>query len=250
MSLRPIKVTAILSTPLASEPPMLDSLCELAMCGKMKAVIETDATGRHTFPLVPAGQPVPIECLGKIPIPIQRVWIDDLPIPRCSSPIIPLPASDTHGHYHKKFEVEHASILKPSERTKIAASGGRFKSFRLPLRLRVVDRVVWFASLKTYRSRGKHRYGPARLRQLLNKNILAIGKKTSFGYGRVQEWIVEPMDEDWSWFAPSEHGPVLMRPLPASVELPKDIQGSRLDFGAITSPYWQQSLWRERVVPC
>lgn len=239
--IRPVKVTAILSTPLASDPPMLDALCELAMCGKMKAVIETDKTGRHTFPLVPAGQPVPLEDVGKIPIPIAREIVDGLPIPRSSSPIIPQPQSDTHGHYHKKFEVEHATLLKPSERTKIAASGGRFKSFRLPLRLRVVDRIVWFAGIKE---------SPARLRGLLKKRVLAIGKKTSFGYGRVAEWIVEESDADYSWFAPSEAGPVLMRPLPASMECPKNLQGSRLDFGAVCGPYWQQSLWRERIVPC
>jgi hypothetical protein len=220
---------------------MLDSLCELAMCGKMKAVIETDETGRHTFPLIPAGQPVPIDYLGKIPIPIDRVWVDGLPIPRCSSPIVASVASDKHGHYHKKFEVEHTTILKPSERTKITASGGRFKSFRLPLRLRLIDRVVWFAAIKTSQSD---------LRRLLKKNVLAIGKKTSFGYGRVSEWIVETADDDFSWFAKSDGGPVLMRPLPTTMKLPKSLQGSRLDFGAVCGPYWQQDLWRERVVPC
>lgn len=239
--LRPVKVTAVLSTPIASDPPMLDSLCELAMCGKMRSVIETDRTGRHSFPLIPAGQEVPIEHLGKIPIPIHRERIDGLPIPLCSSPILPRPESDTHGHFHSKFEVEKAYLLKPKERTKIAASGGRFKSFRLPLRLRVVDRIVWFAAIKSE---------PSRLRCLLRKHILAIGKKTTFGYGRVREWIVEPCESDTSWFADSEAGPVLMRPLPLGDHLPHDLIGSRIDFGAVCGPYWQQSLWRERVMPC
>lgn len=241
MGLRPVKVTARLSTPLASDPPMLDALCEIAMCGKMRAVIETDRTGKHTFPLVPAGQPVPIEDVGKIPIPIDRVRVGGLPIARASSPIIPEPESDTHGHYHSKFEIEHANLLTEKERTKITPGGGRFKSFRLPLRLRVVDRIVWFAGIKD---------SPSRLRGLLKKHVLYVGKKTSFGYGRVLEWIVEPTDDDWSWFAQSDEGPVLMRPLPVEAKLPKGLLGSRQDFGAVCGPYWQQNLWRERVVPC
>lgn len=241
MSLRFVKVTAKLNSPLAGDPPMLDSICEVAMCGLMLSVQETDRTGRHTFPIVPAGQEVPLQDLGKIPIPIARDVIDGLPIPRASAPIIPVPKHDTHGYYHKKFEVEHASLLKPKERTKITASGGRFKSFRLPLRLRTIDRVVWFAAIKQ---------SPSELRKLLKKRVQAIGKKTSFGYGRIKAWIVESCDSDCSWFADSEDGLVLMRPLPLGSHLPKNLVGSRPDFGAVCGPYWQQNLWRERVVPC
>ena len=74
--------------------------------------------------------------------------------------------------------------------------------------------------------------------------------RLSDGYGVVREWTVERIDADLSWFAPSEVGPVLMRPLPVGPWLPDNLTGARRDFGACVPPYWHPERYGEIVVPC
>lgn len=237
--MRTVKVTAILSSPLGSDPPMLDALCEFAMAGKMGSVISSSNGHRHACPLVPRGQQVSREAVGKVPIPIARSLVDGLPIPHASSPICSSIEADRATHYTSQYPIAQTGLLRPKELTKIVTGGGRYKSFRLPLRTRLIERVVWFAAL---------REKPSRLRGLLS-SVHGLGKKQGYGYGAVAEWLVEPLDDDWSWIAPSEAGPVLMRPLPISAA-PKGLLGCRRDFGGVVGPYWQREFWRERVTPC
>lgn len=219
---------------------MLESVCEFLMAGKIKAIQESSNGHRHKYEIQPPGQPLPREAIGKIPIPIKVQWINGLPIARSSSPIVSVAKSDGVSHYASQFPVDSATLLTSKEQTKIVSSGGRFKSFRLPLRTRSVDTVVWFAVCRSK---------PSRLLGLLRK-CEAIGKKTSYGYGTVSEWSVEPVEADYSWFAESTDGLVLMRPLPLYDDLPDDLLGSRVDYGAVCSPFWQRNLWCERVTPC
>lgn len=148
--------------------------------------------------------------------------------------------SDTHGHYTSMFPLSKTEYLSESERTKIMQSGGRFKSFRLPLRMRMIERVVWFASLKEQLSD---------LRKLLKK-VHHLGKKASQGHGVIAGWDVEPIDHDLSWYAPSNSGPVLMRTLPRDMDHPKGLIGYQASFGGCVGPYWQRDFWREIIEPC
>jgi hypothetical protein len=249
VSLRPVKVTAVLSAPLGGDAPMLDALCESVMAGRMGAVAASSGGHRHGYTRHARGQDVHDDAPGKIPIPVAREWIDGLPVPRCSSPVLPVAACDRATHYASAFPIDKTGLLAPRELTKVTASGGRFKSFRLPLRTRLVDRVVWFAALRPKR-KGQAASSPmAQLRKLL-RQVHGIGKKDRHGYGTVAEWLVEPIDDDLSWFAPSEAGPVLMRPLPVTAELPDGLLGCRRDYGGVCGPYWQRSFWVERVTPC
>jgi hypothetical protein len=240
---RPVKVTAKLAGPLGGpQPPYLDSLCELALAGRAKSIQESSGGHRHDYPLVPRGQPVPREALGKLPIPIKRIHVAGLPVPRASSPIIPSPTSDHAAYYTSAFPLGRSDQLTEKERTKISPGGGRFKSHRLPLRLRVVPRVVWFAVLNDR---------PGRLRSLLKREIRFLGKKSSQGYCQVTEWLVEPIEEDYSWYAGCDDlGVVLMRPLPAEMDHPPGLCGYRRTFGGCVGPYWQRDFWTEILEPC
>lgn len=238
---RPVKVTCVLATPVAGlQAPYLDSLCELIMARKMKSIQESSNGHRHMYDIQMRGQPIPLDGVGKIPIPIARRNVDGLPIPRCSSPILVDVVSDHASHFTSAFPIEKYEYLHEKERSKVRQSGGRFKSFRIPLRMRLVDRIVWFAVLRDQMTV---------LRRLL-KQIHHIGKKSSQGHGIIKEWIVEGVDNDYSWYATSGDGTVLMRPLPADMDHPSDLIGYRKTFGGFVGPYWQRDFWREIYEPC
>lgn len=223
-----VKVTAHLAGGLAGDPPKLDALLEAVMaphCGKA-------ASGRK----LDRGSPAPEQ--GEIPIPLQRRRLGPWLVGLCSDPIPGPVLADGHDHVAKRINPDGASLLDPAERRKIATSNTWTKSYRLPLRVRLVDRVVWFADAD-----------PKNLRRTL-KRCRAIGKKTAIGHGRVTEWTVEPIAVDLSWFAATDDGPLLMRTLPVGPWLPDGLTGFRPDFGAAAPPYWHPSRFTEIVVPC
>lgn len=246
---RPIKVTAVLNGPVGGEVPMLDALLECVMSRRMRTVWESSNGHRHYTRLAGSGAEPPqmrgVKVVpGAIPIPIMRRHVAGFahPVPLCSSPIY-LTANDRHEHYARRFDVS-PDLIGEKDRRVFQAASGEFKSFRLPLRTRLIDRVVWFCAGRT----GNARAPMKEIRRLL-REIKYLGKKTSQGYGEVAEWIVEPADEDWSWFAPSPVGPVLMRPLPPAV-VPADVVGARPWFGGIVPPYWMAEAFADGMVPC
>lgn len=214
-----VRISAACCSPIAGGPPMLDAVLEWAMSGL--------AYGQEIRP-------------GLIPIPIKRRKVEgyEWPIPLCSSPIF-LTDSDGVEHFSRRLEIE-PDLMRESAHRRVCSTGGEFKSYRLPLRVRSIARVVWFAVSVD---------NPARIRKEL-REVHAIGKKTSMGYGRVSDWSVEIVDADWSWFAPSPAGPLLMRPLPATAPLPAGLTGYRKFYGSPVPPYWHRPAYTEIVEPC
>lgn len=223
---RHVRVTAWLSSQLAGDPPMLDALLEDLMARHHSQLLRIDRGQRAPEP-------------GSIHLPMLRGAIGGVSmIPRCSSPIVQT-STLRHEHFAKRIGVENADMLRDDSRLVVAVGNSWTKSYRLPLVVRNVDRVVWFCG-------GSKR---DTLYSLLRR-VPAIGKKRSQGFGRVARWQVEWCDHDYSWFAPSAGGTVLMRPLPACDELPKDLVGCRPDFAACLSPYWHPDRFREVLIPC
>jgi hypothetical protein len=239
MSMRPVKVTAHLAGPVVLSPdgrlPHLDAVCEFALAGKLRTIAES-SRGRHRYDaLRPRGMPVAEP--GQIPSPFVRERIDGLPVSRVSFGVAA--GREDVAHFGRAFPMERAGLLAEDQRIKIATTGGPYRSFRLPLRLLHCGRIGWFAAL---------RERPGVLRHVL-KQIDAVGKKTAHGWGRVARWEVEPVDEDLSWYAPAEAGPVLMRALPAVI-VPEGTVGARRTFCGVVAPYWQRDFWREAMEPC
>jgi hypothetical protein len=158
-----------------------------------------------------------------------------------------VPTHDGREFVNKKLATEFAELLRPDARITVATTGGMFKSYRLPLRIRSVERVVWFCECRQKRDSGT---APMTWLRKLLKQVWAIGKKTADGYGRVAEWIIEPCEHAPAWFAESEAGPVLMRPLPFGDWLPGNLVGCRRDYGSPCPPYWMRNLYTELVTPC
>lgn len=224
---------------------MLDAILEYVMSRRMGSVLASSQGERHLtrtalHPDLPVNP-------GAIPIPIDRRRVSGFPwpIPCCSSPIF-LAKHDGVDHYTRRPDFE-PELICSGNRNVFYTGMGEFKSYRLPLRIRVIDRIVWFAMGRgRTRDRG-HAGGASEVRKLLRK-VSHIGKKNSQGYGRVNEWKVEIQEDDWSWFAPSDGGKVLMRPLPLSAV--GNAVGFRRWFGAVVPPYWMPEAFTDSAVPC
>lgn len=217
-------VKARLGSPLAGDPPMLDGL------------LVDQLAGAQGFGRFGRSDPIPP---GEVGVPIGRGRFGGVSVPLASSPIFAATAgTDRHEYYVKKLSVENAGLLAPDRRLKISVSGGDFKSYRLPLRVRIVPVVAWFA------------VGDRKRTLAVLRRIASIGNKRSQGYGRVAEWTIDRIDADWSWFGPSDHGAVLMRPLPAAGPFPADLIGARPDFAACLPPYWHPDRFMEVLAPC
>lgn len=220
----PLKIVAYLDGPFAGAVPKLD------------AIVEYCAAAHHPNGL-PRGTPIPREQVGTLPIPLVRREVCGYRVPACSAGIIAVPLVDTHEHFCRSIASEDFSDC--NQRIKIATTGGEHRSYRLPLRIRLVPSIVWFAV----------GWRAPLLKEL--RGVTAIGKKPSHGFGRVQSWEVTEWEHDWSWFAPVDGGTLLMRPLPAETpNLPADLVGYRKWHGGVVPPYWQQDLFCAMVEPC
>lgn len=219
------RVTAILSSPLAGDPPYLDAILEHEMAqrhGKAQMLRRSD----------------PVPPVGSVHLPCLRGEFGGVRgIPRCSAPTLP-PVKSRHEYYAKRIGVEYAELLSPESRRIVAMGNSWTKSYRLPNNVRTVDRVAWFVGGSKRRS----------LKSLL-KTVDSIGKDRSHGYGRVSEWLIEEVEHDWSWFADVEQGRLLMRVLPWADELEQCIGWKRW-FGGFAPPYWHPGRIMEVAVPC
>lgn len=231
MIFRPLLVTARLSSPLAGEAPLLDALLEWSLSPYFAGREKAQEPG---FKITRAG---PCPEMGAIPIPLKRTRLGPWLVAHSSSPILPA-CRETVEHVAKRISVENAGLLDPAERKVVSTTNSWTKSYRLPLRVRRVGRVCWFAE-----------GNPREIRKAL-KDVLAVGKKVADGYGRVERWHVEVVADDLSWYAPHDAGRVLMRPLPRGDWLPKDLLGFRRDSCAVSPPYWHPSRLCEAVSPC
>lgn len=220
------KVTAVLSSPLAGDAPYLDALLEFEMAQRHGKAYK-----------ITRDQPAPP--VGDIHLPLLRGDVGGVNgIPRCSAPII-APENVRHEHFAKRIGVENAALLREDQRLVVATGNSWTKSYRLPLKISNVDRIVWFV-------------GGSKRRNLKSslKTVTSVGKKRSQGYGRVAAWEFDEIEPDHSWFAPSEHGTLLMRALPWCEDLPKDLIGFKRWFGACCPPMWHPDRMMEVVVPC
>lgn len=225
---RQLKVTAHLISPIIGDVPHLDSLLENEMAQRLGV-----AAKFHRGDAIPPP--------GVIHIPMLRGAFGSEPhIARCSSPIY----RTDHEYverFAKRLATDHSALLADDERRVLPVGNGTYKSYRLPLKVQCVSRVVWFC-------RGHRRP----IKSLL-RSVKSLGRKRSIGYGRVAKWDLEMIEGDYSWFAPATNDSesvVLMRPLPWSDQLPANLIGHRRGFGACAPPYWHPSRFAEIVVPC
>jgi hypothetical protein len=218
-----------------AHPPGLDSLVEmrLATILRLPKLWRTDRNPPSLYDTT----------LSRMPIEFTR--LNGWPVPHVSACVLSEVADDRHKHFHRRFPInESAEILTAGDRGMVATANHWTKSYRLPLRVRLVQSLSWIVDL---------RMRPCDLLSLVG-GVTHLGTKHNQGYGAVDpgSWKCEArpeLDGCW-WFAPHAAGPVLMRPLPVGDWLPENLQGARRDFAACTPPFWHPDRFTEVVLPC
>lgn len=244
----PLKITAILASPLCGEPPLLDALLERQAALHAREIERTDRAGRHRNCAWEAHRGAEPPPPGRLPIPIERADCAGWPVAKCSAPIW----SGAAGFERMQKSIRTAEIADylGGARMSIHHGSGATKDYFLPRRVTAVERVIWFCVGYGFaKGNGQRRNPEAQLRQCLRR-IRAIGQDTTTGYGRVTEWRVEPAPADYSWYAPAgDRGRVLMRPLPLA-GVPADAVGWRPGWAAVCGPYWHAQRQIAAALPC
>lgn len=228
----PILVTAHLLGHLAGgDAPKLDAILE---CGIAR--LRGKSADMAGFKI---GRDADVLSLPDVPIPIPCKHLGGVRVARCSDPIA-VAEVDGVEYIGRRLDPANADLFAPIALRKISTSGGEHKSYRLPVRRRLVPKVCWFAVGK-----------PGEVLGAL-KRIDSIGDGRSIGYGRVERWEAVAVAEDYSWFAPHPQTgePMLMRTLPVGPWLPGGLIGARVDYMAVRSPYWHPGRRTEVVTPC
>ena len=215
-----LKVTAEIISPVAGDIPILDSL------------LEYQSATLNCFNMHLTRQdPLPEE----IPLPVLRRKMNGINIAECSSPIYNT-EYEYHEYLNKSIDLKLAPLLSKKNRINIDPGSGAYKSWRLPIRVKIINEIIWFCN------------GNAKGIKSLLKGIKSVGELRKVGYGRISKWNVQEIDNNYSWYAGD--APVLMRPLPLCHELPAKLTGFRRYFGACKAPYWHPENQMEIVIPC
>ena len=221
------KVTAWLSSPLAGEPPYLDAILEGEMSFRLGV--------KHGQKLT---RDTPLSEISRVPVPLAKRTIAGHDVYACSDPIIPDPISEWVDRSSKRIDSDYiALLLAPKERKSLGVSSGPYKMRYAPIRVRLIDRICWFFRGDKYE-----------IRRIL-KSVLTIGQYRKIGYGIVRLWEYEETEKDFSIFAESEDGNILMKTIPSGGEL-VGVSGYRRSFGGAFPPYWHPETYMEIAVPC
>ncbi len=221
------KITAHLLTPIAGELPKLDALLEYQLASRMGML--------HSKKLT---RDIPLSSIERPPIPVARRELDGGAVYCISDPIIAKPADEWVEYGNKRFDSHKLALaLAPEWRKNLLVASGPYKMRHAPVRVRLVDRVVWFA-----------RCDRKETNKLL-KRTPALGHKTAHGYGWLGGWEFEEMEDDWSIFASCRGKPVLMRTVPFGRHL-EGVTGFSRSFCSFAPPYWHPERFAESAVPC
>ncbi len=125
----------------------------------------------------------------------------------------PSAVADGRDYWNKRADQQYTDIVDFGRRRGVINNAaGDYKSYHMPVYYRHALEVSWYV----VGDRDE-------IRRLL-ATMTHIGKKSSQGWGRVNEWRVEPWGEDWSTWRDGR----LMRAIP-------DAAGQRHGY---RPPYW------------
>jgi len=110
------------------------------------------------------------------------------------------PHVDGGDHWSCRLALGRTKYLDEA-RSSVDIASGRYKSYRMPIFYRHALKISWYAIGE-----------PERISRLL-PHMTHIGKKTSQGFGVVNEWKVEQVDKDMSVYGPDGR---LVRSVPSN----------------------------------
>jgi hypothetical protein len=154
-------------------------------------------------------------------VPLKIIDIDGpLWYYACSFAQWPGSATEGKAYWEKRVDTKRMDIVDLGRANRVVIEKGRYRSYHMPVFYRAAPWVEWFG------------VGDIEAIEALLRDVWAIGKKTSQGWGRIIRWEVVPWMEDWSVWA----GVKLMRAIP-------EVSGA---LWGLRPPYWR----RENQTPC
>lgn len=220
------KITGVLGSPLCGDPPKIDSLLEYELALRL-GMKQSKKLTRN----------IPLSQIKRPPIPLAKRTLCGNNVYCSSDPIIGTVFAEWTDRQSKRFDTDAAAlILHPSERKKLLTASGPYKSRYVPKRIRLIDKICWFV-------RGDRK----EINKLLKK-IIAVGHLRNIGYGIIDHWEYEELEEDCSIFANHKGSKVLMKTI--QIEAAKRSKGYRHSYGGAFPPYWHPDTFREVAIPC
>lgn len=135
-------------------------------------------------------------------------------------------------HWEKARKRWDADQIYPvnwqGKRANVQTDGGRFKSHDKPVPVRLTGQIDWYAVGE-----------PMEVESLL-KNCTSIGHRRHIGYGQVWDWVVQPVEHDWSLLNDGR----LMAPLPCRIATYADgfvLQNVDTVHWNVKAPRWDKS---------
>jgi CRISPR type IV-associated protein Csf3 len=129
-------------------------------------------------------------------------------------------ATEFKGSWKKRWNSKNDHLVNFQKRVKkIRVNAGEYKSYDMPIVLHNIKQVwFYFAS-----------HDVARMEELISKYLFGIGKKTSFGQGEIEKFVIEAIDHN-----PFEQ---VIRPIPANID---DVRSGKLSVSLMgwKPPYW------------
>jgi len=135
----------------------------------------------------------------------------------CSSPCYEL-LSEEVTRFRKRWDADDGRVSWGKRKPQFNASEGSEKNYDLPLPLRGMERIDWFA------------IGDIGGAERLLKQVTHLGKKRK---GVVARWVVKAIAHDWHLYRNNE----LMRPIPISCKRPECLSYGIRDWG------WRPPIW-------
>jgi CRISPR type IV-associated protein Csf3 len=209
---RPMRISVDLLSPVVSAFAWIsiDSILALAVLHDMAGDDATDMLGGNASDLI------------DIPLPLER---QDTWSPRWywKASFGIYDAYESMARFHKKWDEDYDDIVDfgPKRQPRVQISSLHFKSMDMPISLLSTKEIVWFADGDA-----------AETQRLLASYVTHVGARAGAGYGRIGEWVVTEVDDDYSCWIDGK--PV--RSIP--VGLGSQDTSMRREYYGFRPPYW------------
>jgi hypothetical protein len=219
------KIICELCSPLCKEAPYLDALLYNELIFKQGLCKQGEKLNRGSS----------IDKIKEIRMPLRSVRFNDIPIYFCSNSIY-ICDYEFREDFTYHIEPELAFLLTDKERKSISGSSGIYKDRRLPIRLKLVNKIVWFCC------------GTKNSVLEILQNIKSIGSLRKQGFGVVSEWQAQDIENDYSFYIEKDNKKILMKSVPEDL-VDKNTIGYSIGYGAFSPPYWHPKRFTNIAYP-
>lgn len=165
-------------------------------------------------------------------LPLKQCVVDEFQVYH-SSVAIYNQANLMMDTIYKRFTDKETYLLtKKQQQGRIHTNSGFFKDFMIHYPILLTDTLTFYCN-------GDKK----ELDRLLN-NLSFIGKKTSIGSGKILNYTIQSIEEDYSFFKDNK----IMRPIPSKFKLPL-LEGMIIQRQSYKPPYWDKNNMTMCYVP-